>query len=110
MWAEDGRAHRPEAESGNGKTAAWLAWANNVAGLPDSTGKRPLIRPLRVHPRQHLKKRQRGKGTWAGGGFGAGTDFTRQAVLRHHLCWLTIPCRACSIVPPDEVDFLSGTN
>lgn len=63
LWTEVGQAHRPEAESRNGKQQPGCIsdWANNVAGLTDSPRKRPLIRPLHVHPCQHLKKRQEEK-------------------------------------------------
>lgn len=56
-------AHRPKAESRNGKQqpGCILDWANNVAGPTSSPRKPPLIRPLHVHPCQHLKKRQEEK-------------------------------------------------
>lgn len=63
LWTEVGQAHRPKAESRNGKQQPGCIsdWVNNVAGSTGSPRKRPLIRPLRVHPCQHLKKRQEEK-------------------------------------------------
>lgn len=66
LQTEVSRAQRPEAESRDGKwrSCCILDRANNVAGLTNSPRKRPLIRPLHVHPCQPLKERWEEKRPW----------------------------------------------